>query len=427
MLHVLNSVWALLLGIVLILMGMGMQTTLISVRGTIENFSPNTLAIIIAAYFFGYLLGARLAPKLIRKVGHVRVFAAMGSIISASLIAFEILVSPFAWIIIRFCLGFCMSGVYVTSESWLNNIASNTTRGQLLSAYMLSQTTGVVLAQGLLTFGDAQQATLFIVASILVSLSFAPILLSVTPAPSANIIKPMSLFELYKKSPLGTIGILLLGIVYSAKAGIGAVYAIQAGFSIEQTALFVAIMWIGSLILQYPIGWLSDQIDRRTLIAFLALIGVTASLIGYTSEYMISLLMVAAFFVGGIASPLYSMFIAHTNDFLRTDEMASASGGLIFVFGLGAITGPIITGQMMHLIGPQGFWLMLLIVLISMALYTIWRIISRSAPSLEDAGPYVTILPISSPVALEAVQEWSQELSEQDGGADEIGDNRHKL
>ncbi|HFB2048303.1 MAG: MFS transporter [Hyphomicrobiaceae bacterium] len=414
MLKVINSVWALLLGIVLILMGIGMQTTLISVRGAIENFSSNILAVIIAIYFFGYLLGARLAPQLICHVGHVRVFAALGSIISASLIAFEIFVNPLAWMLIRFCLGFCMSGVYVTAESWLNNIASNTTRGRLLSAYMLAQTIGVVLAQGLLTFGNVEQATLFITASILVSLSFAPILLSVITVPSANIIKPMSLLELYKKSPLGTIGILLLGVIYSAKAGMGAVYAVQAGFSIKQTALFVAVMWIGSLISQYPIGWLSDQIDRRTLIALLAFIGVNATLLGYLSDSTIHLLMLSALLVGGIASPLYSMFVAHTNDFLRADEMASASSGLIFVFGAGAILGPIIAGQMMQIVGPKGFWLILFVNFISMAFYTMWRIASRSAPCLEDASPYVAILPISSPVALEAVQEWSQELSEQE-------------
>jgi len=202
MLQVIGSVWALLLGVMLIMMGLSIQTTLIGVRGAIESFASYELSIAIAAFFCGYLWGTRIAPRLIQRVGYVRVFAALGSLVSAGLIAFELFVNPFAWILIRFCIGFCMSGVFVTAESWLNNVAVNTTRGQLLSAYMIAQTMGVALAQWVLTLGDAAQATLFITTSILVSLSFTPILLSATPMPSAAIIQPMGLFKLHKNPPL---------------------------------------------------------------------------------------------------------------------------------------------------------------------------------------------------------------------------------
>ena len=186
MIGVLAGIWALLLGIVLIMLGNGMHFTLIGLRGGIEGFSATELAIVTSGYFLGFLSGARLTPLLIQRVGHVRVFAALGSFMSAGLIALPLLTEPWAWTMLRVLIGFCMSGIYVAAESWLNAAATNETRGKVLSAYMIAQTLGIIGAQGLLTLGDAATSALFIGASILVSISFAPILLSVTPGPGGR-------------------------------------------------------------------------------------------------------------------------------------------------------------------------------------------------------------------------------------------------
>ena len=177
MLQIFSGIWALLLGVVLIMLGNGMHFTLIGLRGGIEGFSAAELAVVTSGYFVGFLSGARYAPVLIRRVGHVRVFAALGSFMSAGLIAFPLLAEPWAWAILRVMVGFCMSGIYVVAESWLNNAATNETRGKVLSVYMIAQTLGIIGAQALLTTGDAATSVLFIGASILVSVSFAPILL----------------------------------------------------------------------------------------------------------------------------------------------------------------------------------------------------------------------------------------------------------
>jgi len=190
MLQVLFRVWALLIGILLIMLGNGMHFTLIGLRGGIEGFSATELAIVTSGYFMGFLSGARFTPLLIRRVGHVRVFAALGSFMSAGLIAFTLLAEPWVWTLLRVLIGFCMSGIYVAAESWLNNAATNETRGKVLSAYMIAQTLGIIGAQGLLTLGDAGTAVLFIGASILVSISFAPILLSVAPTPTVEVTRP---------------------------------------------------------------------------------------------------------------------------------------------------------------------------------------------------------------------------------------------
>ncbi len=229
MLQVLSGIWALLIGIVFIMLGNGMHFTLIGLRGGIEGFSATELAIVTSGYFMGFLSGARFSPLLIRRVGHVRVFAALGSFMSAGLIAFTLLAEPWAWTLLRVLIGFCMSGIYVAAESWLNNAATNDTRGKVLSAYMIAQTLGIIGAQGLLTLGDAGTAALFIGASILVSISFAPILLSVTPAPTVEVTRPMSLRKLFSSSPLGAVGIFLLGGLYATQSGMGAVFGTQIG------------------------------------------------------------------------------------------------------------------------------------------------------------------------------------------------------
>jgi MFS family permease len=281
MFQVLSGVWALLIGIVLIMLGNGMHFTLIGLRGGIEGFSAVELAVVTSGYFMGFLSGARLTPVMIRHVGHVRVFAALGSFMSAGLISFPLVADPWAWTVLRVLVGFCMSGVYVTAESWLNNAATNETRGKVLSAYMIAQTLGIIGAQGLLSLGDAGTSVLFICASILVSVSFAPILLSATPVPAAETARPMSLRGLFLNSPLGTVGIFLLGNVYATQSGMGAVFGSQIGLSATQIALFVAMLFAGALVLQYPIGWLSDRMDRRKLIFGAASLGAASCGLGW--------------------------------------------------------------------------------------------------------------------------------------------------
>jgi len=277
MFSVLQNSWALLLGMMLLMLGNGLQGTLLGVRGEIEGFSTFEMSLVMSAYFIGFLGGSRLAPDMIRRVGHVRVFAALGSLISAVLILYPALANAEAWMVGRIIIGFCFSGVYVTAESWLNNSATNETRGQALSLYMIVQMIGIVAAQGVLLLGDPSGYILFIIPSVLVSIAFAPILLSITPTPAFDTTKPMSLKKLYEVSPLGVVGMFLLGGVFSAQFGMAAVYGGKAGLSIGQISLFVSAFYVGALIMQYPLGFVSDRMDRRVLIFLTAALGGVAS------------------------------------------------------------------------------------------------------------------------------------------------------
>ncbi len=410
--QVLFGVWALLLGIVLIMLGNGMHFTLIGLRGGIEGFSAAELAVVTSGYFVGFLSGARVAPRMIRRVGHVRVFAALGSFMSAGLIALPLLTEPWAWTLLRLLIGFCMSGVYVTAESWLNDAATNQTRGKVLSAYMIAQTLGIIGAQGLLTLGDAGTSVLFIGASILVSISFAPILLSATSAPRPEVARPMPLRTLFVGSPLGTVGIFLLGSVYATQSGMGAVFGTQIGMTAAQISLFVAMLFAGALVLQYPLGWLSDRVDRRKLIFWASALGAASCAAGWAMGGGLWPLMAAAFFAGGVTTPLYALFLAYTNDFLSAEDMPAASGGLVFTFGLGAIAGPLAAGWAMEQLGPFAFWLVLGATFAAIALYALYRMTQRAVVPVQDTESYLGVLPTASPVAVEAAGAWAAEQAD---------------
>lgn len=409
MFQVLGTSWALLLGIGLLMVGNGVQGTLLGIRGSLEGFTTFQLSVVMSAYFVGFLGGSRLAPELIRRVGHVRVFAALGSLISALLVLFAAVPDWMAWTLMRVLIGFCFSGVYVTAESWLNNAATNETRGQTLSLYMIVQMLGIIAAQGLMNVADPAGFVLFIIPSVLVSLAFTPILLSISPAPVFGTTKPMSFRKLFEVSPLGCIGMFLMGGVYAALFGMAAVWGTMAGLTVFEISMFIAMIFTGGLVFQYPIGWTSDRMDRRKLIAILAGVCGIVALIATVFPLGFYPLLVAALLIGGIANPLYSLLLAYTSDYLDREDMAAASGGLLFINGLGAIAGPLITGWIMGVVGPEGFFLYIMVLTLLVSAYAFYRMTRRAAPSAADTGAYTVFTPAASAMAVEAVYEAAQD------------------
>jgi len=420
MLTVLRQTWPLLLGILLLMVGNGMQGTLLGIRGRIEGIDTFYMSLVMSAYFAGFLFGSRMVPGLIARVGHVRVFAALGSLISAVLVLYAAWPSWPAWMVMRVLIGFSFSGVYITAESWLNAGATNETRGQALSLYMIMQMLGIVAAQGLLNVGDPAGYLLFVIPSVLVSISFTPILLSASPAPSFETIQRMTFKRLWKTSPLGMIGIFLLGGVFSAMFGMASVWGTAAGLSVRQISEFVAAIYVGGMVLQYPIGWASDRMDRRVLIAGAALVGGAMTGIVFLFSPPFIVLLFAAALIGGVANPLYSLLIAYTNDYLDYSDMASASAGLMFINGLGAVSGPVVTGWLMGIVGPNGFFLYIGVLFMAIAGYAGWRMTRRESLSLADTGAYAVISPTATAVAVEAVLEVAQEEAE--AAADEAAE-----
>jgi MFS family permease len=407
MLKVLTHSWPLLMGVMLLMVGNGIQGTLLGIRGNAEGFTTYQLSYVMSAYFIGFLFGSWAAPKMIRQVGHVRVFAALGSFISALLVIYPVFPDWMVWTALRVLAGFCFSGIYITSESWINNTATNETRGQALSAYMIVQMLGIIASQVLLNTPDPSGFALFIIPSVLVSLAFMPILLAPTPAPAFDSTRRLSFRSLFRISPLGCVGMLLTGGVFSAMFGMASVWGAQAGLSVRDISIFVGALYVGGLVLQYPIGWFSDRIDRRGLIMGLSGVASVTMLVAALLPLPFTALIGVALLLGGITNPVYALLIAYTNDFLSREEMAAASAGLIFLNGFGAIFGPLVTGWLMETTGPRGFFLFIAILYVALTGYALWRMTRRAAPSVS--GAFRGMTPGASTLAVEAVLSEGQD------------------
>ena len=408
MTSVLRTTWPLFLGILLLMVGNGMQGTLLGIRGGIEGIPTFRMSLVMAGYFGGFLLGSLTVPRMIQSVGHVRVFAALGSLISATLILFPVEPHWIAWTFLRFVIGYSFCGVYITSESWLNAGSTNENRGQALSAYMIVQLLGIVVAQLLLNTADPAGFLLFVIPSVLVSLAFTPILLSAQPAPQFETIKRMSFADLYRASPLGCVGIFLMGGVLAVLSGMSSVWGALVGLSVAQISLFVAASYAGGLVLQYPIGWISDRYDRRRLVMILAALGGVCGLGVIAAQPGTLGLVVAGAIMGGAANPIYALLIAYTNDYLDQSDMASASAGLLFIYGVGSMAGPILTGWLMGVVGPDGFWIYMGVLLALLTAYAGWRTTQRASVGVEDQGNYAVIGPNATTVMVEAVLDEAQ-------------------
>jgi MFS family permease len=412
-----------MLGMLLIMLGNGLQSTLLGVRGSLEQIDPSSMGFIMSGYFIGFLGGSKLAPKMIKDVGHVRVFAALGSLVSAAFLLFSVWVEPLFWFSLRVIVGFCFAGIYVVAESWLNDISTNETRGKTLGFYLVMQMAGIVLGQVLLNVADPAGAGLFILISVLVSVSFAPILLSKNSAPPFDSAKPMTFLELFKASPLGVVGIFFIGTTFSALFGMSSVYATEINLSFQQISGFIMMIYIGGLIMQFPIGWLSDNMDRRLLSIIICFVGAATALSVFvlpSVPYVV--LLGIAFMIGGACNPLYSVLIAHTNDYLENDQMASASGSLIFVNGVGAMGGPIIVGYLMKSIGPNGYHLFIALTLLIIGCYGLYRMTQRATIDTDELSPHVTIFNRSTSVMAQVAAEYVVDEMEAEGeeGAEDV-------
>lgn len=409
MLTVLRQSWPLLLGVMLLMVGNGMQGTLLGIRGDIEGIGTYQMSIVMSAYFAGFLFGSQWTPVMIRRVGHVRVFAALGSLISAVLILYAAVPHWIAWALMRVVIGLSFSGVYITAESWLNASSTNETRGQALSAYMIVQMIGIITGQALMNTADPAGYLLFVIPSVLVSLAFTPILLSVAPAPTFAEVRRLPFRKLFTASPLGVVGMFLMGGTFSAIFGMAAVWGARAGLTVSQISTFVAAIYFGGLIAQYPIGWMSDRMDRRLLILCVAAVGAVAMLLAFAMAPGFWVLVGLGAVIGGVANPLYALLIAHANDFLDNDDMAAASGGLLFVNGIGAMTGPVITGWLMETVGNGGFFLYVGVLMVAISGYAGWRMTRRPRVDPASTGAFAVISPTASALAVGEALEAAQD------------------
>ena len=408
MLAAISSAWALLLGIVLIMLGNGLQGTLLGVRATLEGFGTAVTGLVMTGYFVGFLAGSVIVPRLLANVGHIRVFAALASLASGAALLHTVFVAPLAWGLIRIITGFCFAGLYVVAESWINDAATNRTRGQLLSVYMIMVMGGMGSGQLLMNLSDPRGFELFVLISVLVSFALIPITLSVGRAPAFAAPESIGVRALFRASPLGVAGAFLVGIVHSAMFSMGAVYGTEIGLAVDRTALFIAVFLFGGLVLQWPIGWLSDRFDRRRVIVAAAWVATGASVAGAAGGIeSFALLIASTAVLGGMSMPLYSLCSAHTNDHLTPRQIVAASATLVLVGGFGLTLGPLLAATLMHLTGPPGFFWLLTLVHGGIGAYGLYRMVRRDPVPLEEQRTYDPVSLRTSPVVHAATgRQW---------------------
>ena len=401
MFTVLRNTWALFFGFGIICLGHGLQGTLIGVRSVLEEFSYISIGLIVAGYYVGFFLGSILIPILLGRVGHIRVFAALASLASIAILLHSVFIDPYSWFFIRILTGVSLSGIYVIMESWLNHRSTNQTRGKVLSIYMIITFVFVGMGQLLLNLSDPAQVDLFILVSILLSMALLPILLSKTEQPDITNPKSFTLKELYIITPLGFVGALFTGLAHSAVFGYGAVFASSRGLSILEVSIFMIIITSFGALSQWPIGFLSDRIDRRIILIGVTFIAAGLCILIVGSSYIsliIFFILVAIY--SSMCLPMYSLVVAHTNDFLLPNEIVAASSSIARLVGLGSILGPILASSIMSIIGSNGFFVYLFVIHGILGLFGLYRLAKRTKPS-DLESQYVPLPRNITPAGME--------------------------
>ena len=424
MYRVLKNSWALFSGYAIIMIAFGFQGNLLGVRSVIEEFTLLSTGILMSAYFVGYFIGANIVPNLVAKVGHVRVFAAFASTASFSILIHATFVNPIVWSLARFLTGMSIVAIFIVIESWLNDRANNKTRGKLLSAYMFITFCSMAFGTLLLNISTPTNYEPFILISLLLSIALIPILLTKRKAPQFKKITPIKIKELYKISPMGVFTSFCTGLIHSAIFSLTAVYAAKMNFNIFEISLLIFLIIISGALFQWPLGYISDKMNRRTVIIFSSIAAalfafLTIFSVGSVPEVMYLsidwqnnkiMFFVFATLFAGFSLPIYAINIALTNDYILKGKFVAAGAGLQLVMGLGAIGGPITCAIFMDFFGANGFFIFLIIFHIIISLFGFYRMSRRRVE--ENPGNTFTPLPKNiTPAGIELDPETGVDLS----------------
>jgi MFS family permease len=415
---VLAPVSALLFSVSLLLMGNGLQGTLLPVRANMESFSSVELGLLGTAYFLGFTFGCIHGPLLVRRSGHIRAYLAMTSLASVVAIVHSLYVDPVAWWALRAVSGYCFAILYIVIESWLNARSDNRTRGTVFSIYTAINLTVITVGQMMLGLADPQSFSLFAGAAILVSLAALPIAFTGSASPEQPEFVRPRIGKLFRVSPVGAAGCFAVGLANGAFWALGPVFAQNEGFGINEIAVFMSAVVLGGALAQWPLGSLSDRIDRRIVMLMAALIAMIAglTLMTLTSDDRMLIVVAAALFGAG-AFPLYAIAVAHANDYADAKESVEVSSGLLLVYGMGAAAGPLVASVWRELMNAPSLFFFTASVHVGLIIYVGWRMSQRTPPEPDQRVHFAeaaivaqTVLPIepaavSAETAAHAVEE----------------------
>lgn len=370
----------------------GLFGILVPVRAEIEGFSPTAIGAIATGFAVGFTAGCFLVPRIVLKVGHIRAFAAMGSLLAAAILLSALLVHPLFWFVVRSIFGFGIAGTLMIVESWLNERTPNADRGGVFSIYMVITQLGLLGGQFALTIDTPESTTLFILAGLLLSTAILPTVLTgvQSPAPLSSV--NIDLGKLYANSPVAVVGALSAGVIAGAWTSFAPVYGAQLNFSTSTIAIMMSTALVGGIVFQYPIGKLSDFTDRRYVMVGCALVGVlggfAVSLTGGAGLENSPLFLLCIFIFGSVLFSIYALFVAHANDVADASEFVMTSSGLLIVYGIGTMAGPLMTAVFLESLGAQGLFYATMLGHGTIAIFTLYRIVVRTELPVEERSDF---------------------------------------
>ena len=387
---------ALLLSVALLLMGNGLQGTLLPVRANIEDFSTFDIGMLGSAYYLGFAVGCLYGPHVVRRAGHIRTFAAMVAIASSVALVHALILDSLVWSALRAATGFCFAVLYTVIESWLNEKATNKTRGVVFSVYTIINLSVITLGQLMVTLHDPKDFPLFSLASILVSLAAVPVALTRAPGPAPIQAVTIRFRYMYSRSPVGVAGCLAVGLANGAFWALGPVFAQTDKTDLTGVALFMSVTVIAGAIGQWPLGRLSDRIDRRKVM-IIACVGAAVAGLGmvFFGQVWNRAILAFAFLFGLFAFPLYALSVAHMNDFVEPEGYVEAASGLLLVFAVGAVAGPLIASEVVRMFGMQSLFAYTACVHFAFAAFAVYRMKMRAPAPVEDHIAFADALRIA--------------------------------
>lgn len=382
----------LLLGVGLLVVGVGLLFSVLGLRAGLADFSSITLGLVTSAYFVGFVLGTFLCPMVIRKVGHIRAFAAMASLASTMPILHAFWIDPWFWGVLRLVTGVCMVGLYIVVESWLNALAPNTLRGRLFAVYMAVNFGALALGQWLILVGDRLGFVPFALVSVMFSFALLPITMTEVDEPEPVDAPRFSLRSLYEASPMGMAGALTSGLMTGAFYGMSAAFGKSLGFSDAGVASFMAATILGGAVFQWPVGHYSDSHDRRIVLLWVCLLGAGVSgLCFFLARFSVDALIPLSLLFGGLVFSIYGLSVAHVNDVIDSSRLVEFTGGLLLLHGVGAAIGPVLAGVLMDVAGPSSLMLFYATVMAAMALYAFQRLKAAAPVAPEHKADFVVM------------------------------------
>ncbi len=385
MLRALKDNWALFLGILLLMVSNGLLATLLTIRGHELGFSETTIGMMQAGYPLGALLGSIVAPKLVEKVGHIRSFGALASLCSIAAIVHLVTDDPISWSLMRILAGFCYPGLYVISESWLNAKAENSYRASLLSIYFVVHSAGASVGAAMAGIEDPSGAFLFAITSILISISLVPILISDNLAPEYLAPERLPVLKLFKISPMALLGAVLNGVLAACIFVSLPLYGLALGMNAAGAASLLVVATLAGALLQFPVGWLSDRMDRRFVVAGMSVVAVVTALV-LASGALNGHVHLAVGLMAGMLLPVYSICVAHANDQLTPAQIVPASGTLVLAINVGILGGALAGPTTLGLMGPSGLMTFIAVVSALTVLVALFRVARKDAPGETRAA-----------------------------------------